>query len=288
MWTLNRRSHASRTARSHQVGVAVALLACVGLAACTAAETPFRLRPRTSATVSPPPETGELDPGTYLVTGFTVPFEITVPVGWESGAWFLFRDVSEEAGVAVNFQVSGYVPTDACAWKGAIVEVDPSLRPSPLRWRHRRQRLPRPAVEIMVGGFPGLEFDHSVESDVDINDCDEQKICLHSDSANNCARWHSSVNSHETYRVVDLNGERVVIAVLGVGSVDPAVTEEARAVFDSIEFALTSERAKASRHVDNPTNRWSSALIEEARAIFDSISSSDPTSDGRPGPRRRR
>ena len=44
------------------------------------------------------------------------------------------------------------------------------------------------------------------------------------------------MNEHETYRVVDLYGERVVIAVLDPGSIDPALTEEARAVFDSIEF----------------------------------------------------
>ena len=87
-----------------------------------------------------------------------------------------------------------------------------------------------------MSGFPGLEFDHSIESDVDINDCDEAKICLHSDLANQCARYHSAVNEHETYRVVDLSGERVVIAVLDPGPIDPALTEEARAVFDSIEF----------------------------------------------------
>ena len=115
----------------------------------------------------------------------------------------------------MNFQVSGYVPTDACAWKGAIVEVDPSPEAFAAAMAAQTSTATTPAVEIMVGGFPGLEFDHSVESDVDINDCDEQKICLHSDSANNCARWHSSVNSHETYRVVDLKGERVVMAVLG-------------------------------------------------------------------------
>ena len=82
-----------------------------------------------------------------------------------------------------------------------------------------------------------FEFDHSVGADVNITDCDFGKICLHSDLGNNCTRWHSSVNDRETYRVVDLNGQRFVMAVLGIGSVDSALTEEARAVFDSIEFA---------------------------------------------------
>jgi hypothetical protein len=237
MWIFDRRSHAGNTARSHQLGVATVLLACVGLAACTAAETSLPSPTADAVTVSSLPESGELDPGTYLVTGFTVPFEVTVPDGWESAGWFLSKSISDEAGVAVNFQVSGYVPTDACAWKGAIVEVESSPEAFAAAMAAQMSTVTTPAVEMMVGGFPGLEFDHSVESDVDIDDCDERKICLHSDSASNCARWHSSVSEHETYRVVDLSGERVVMAVLSSGSPDPAMTDEARAVFDSIEFA---------------------------------------------------
>ena len=33
-------------------------------------------------TVAPFPESGDLDAGTYLVTGYPVPFEVTVPDGW--------------------------------------------------------------------------------------------------------------------------------------------------------------------------------------------------------------
>ena len=241
MWTLNWRSHPSHTSRPQQVGVALALLACAGLTACSATGTPFPASTTAARAAAPLPESGELDPGTYLVTGFTVPFEITVPDGWESGTWFLSKFPAEDAGVAVNFQPAEYVPTDACAWKGAIVEVDPSPQAFVDAMTAQTSTVTTPAVKVMVGGFPGLEYDHSVESDVDINDCDEGKICLHSDSANNCGRWHSRVTAHETYRVVDLNGERAVIAVLGTGSVDPALTEEARAVFDSIEFVRPDE-----------------------------------------------
>jgi len=237
MWTLNGRAHASHRRQSRQVGVAVALLACVGLAACSTTETPILTPSADAMTVSSLPASGELDPGTYLVNGFTMPFEITVPEGWESGSWFVYKDISEEAGVAVNFQVPGYVPTDACAWRGTIVEVEPSPEAFAAAMAAQTSTVTTPAVEVMVGGLPGLEFDHAVESDVDIIDCDERKICLHSDFANNCARWHSSVSEHETYRVVDLDGERAVIAVLNSGQVDQADAEEARAVFDSIEFA---------------------------------------------------
>ena len=70
--------------RSRRVGVAVALLACVGLTACTAAEPPSPASTAEADTIAPFPESGDIDPGTYLVTGYPVPFEITVPDGWET------------------------------------------------------------------------------------------------------------------------------------------------------------------------------------------------------------
>ena len=67
------------------------------------------------------------------------------------------------------------MPTDACAWQGAIVEVDPSPEAFVDAMAAQTSTVTTPAVEITVGGYSGLEFDHSVESDVDITDCDEAK-----------------------------------------------------------------------------------------------------------------
>jgi len=237
MWTSNRRTRATHLSRVRQTSIAFAVLVCVGISACTAADPPSPASTAEAPTATPLPESGELDADTYLVSGFTVPFEITVPGGWESGGWFLHKDISDEMAVAVNFQVPGYVPMDACAWNGAISAVDPSVEAFATAMAAQLSTETSPPVSVMVGGFPGLEFAHSVAAGVTITDCDFGKICLHSDVKNDCTRWHSSVDERETYRVVDLNGERFVMAVLEIGSVDPALTEEARAVFDSIDFA---------------------------------------------------
>lgn len=238
MSTFNRRTPNSGKRLLPRLGAGFALLlGCAGLLGCNALETPPALSTADPVTVSSLPDGGKLDPGTYLVSGFTVPFEITVPDGWESGGWFVYRSAPNDAGVAVNFQVDSYVPTDACAWKGTIVEVGPSLEAFASAMAAQTSTVTTPAIEIMLDGFTGLEFDHAVESGVDILECDEQKICLHSDSPSNCARWHSSVSEHETYRVVDLGGERAVIAVLSSGSPDPTLVDEAHVVFDSITFA---------------------------------------------------
>lgn len=235
MWTSLRRSGATPVTRSQRVGVAVALLACIGLSACAAADSPAPASSAEAPAATPLPASGELEPGTYLVTSFTVPFEITVPEGWESGEWFIYKDGS--VFVAVNFQAPGYVPTDACLWRGALAEVDPSPEAFAEAMVAQTSTETTDPVRVMVGDFSALEFDHWVANDIDISTCDEAHICLHTYQANACDRWHDSVNEHETYRVFDLNGERAVIAVLESGVVEPALTAEARAVFDSIEFA---------------------------------------------------
>src|SRR4029079_1942795 len=94
MWT-NRRSRTTHGGRWH-VAFAVALLASMSLAACAAAETRSPASTPETEAVAPlpepaPDEVSELDAGTYLVNGFTVPFEITVPAGWMSGGWFVYK-----------------------------------------------------------------------------------------------------------------------------------------------------------------------------------------------------
>ena len=100
-----------------------------------------------------------------------------------------------------------------------------------------------PPVEVMVGDYSGFEFDHAAESDVDFTACDGGKICIRSDSAQDCnERAYTIRGERATCLVVDLNGERAVIE-LGQSdpSIDPALIEEGRAIFDSIEFVAPDE-----------------------------------------------
>ena len=241
MATPNRRSHTTHAARSQHVGAAIALLTCIGLAACTAAETPSPASSAETRTVAPFPENGDLDAGTYLVTGYTVPFEVTVPGGWETGDGAnLFKDDPnhpEDGAVFLVFWPGDHLPTDACAWRGTLVRVGPTAEAFVDAMTAQSSSVTTAPVPVVVGDYSGLEFEHSVESDVDITGCDDGKFCVHSDQAQECGRWYSDPGERETYRVVDLDTERAVIAVgQFYESIDPALIEEARAVFDSIVF----------------------------------------------------
>ena len=190
MWTSIRRPRAAQPTRSRQVGVAVALLACVGLAACTATEPPSPASTVEADTIAPFPETGYIDAGTYLVTGYPVPFEITVPDGWETfdGASLGKDDpdLLNSWNAALLFYPVTSVPRDACAWKDALVQIDPTAEAFVEAMAAQKSTVTSPAVEVMVGDYAGFEFGHAAKSDVDATNCDDNVICMHSDVAQDC------------------------------------------------------------------------------------------------------
>ena len=229
-------------------GVAVAVVACVGLAACTAAESPSPASTAEADTIAPypPPESGVMDPGTYLVTGYPVPFEFTVPDGWETfdgaGVGKDDPDLPDSWNATVLFYPAQYVPTDACAWQGTLVQIDPTAGAFVDAMTAQASTVSTPPVKVVVGDYSGFEFDYAVESDVDFTDCDGGRLRLLGFGAGlQRTRVHRE-GERETYLVVDLNGERAVIAVgQSHESMDPALIEEARAIFDSIVFVGPDE-----------------------------------------------
>ena len=224
--------------------VAVALMGCLG--GCEyepdGVSLPSASSPTTEAgTGSSLPESGDIDPGTYLITSFAENFEITVPDGWSTtDGDGLGKDDPDHPGdmaVFVGWWPAPYVATDACAWEGALVKVDPSAEAFVEAMTAQTSTASTPPVEVVVGDYSGFEFDYSIEGNVDITDCDRDKFCIHSEFSNECTRWYSTQEEHETYRVVDLNGRRAMFWVVQFHeSINPELTREARAVFDSIVF----------------------------------------------------
>lgn len=246
MWTSPRQARATQGGHARRMAVVMSLLALASLTACTAADAPSPASTAGADAPAPFPESGEIAAGTYLVTGYTVPFEITVPGGWSSGEGAgLVKDDPDhpdDGAVFVIFWPADYVPTDACAWQEALVPVGPTAEAFVDAMTAQTSTASTAPVEVMVGDYSGFEFDHSVEGDTDIRACDTGRLCIHSDRARECGRWYSYPSERETYRVVDLNGERAVLAVGQFhDTTNPALTTEARAIFDSIVFVRPEE-----------------------------------------------
>ena len=120
---------------------------------------------------------GVLDAGTYLVTLYPVPFEVTVPDGWGTGGGGLWKydpdDPTVGPAILLSFWPAYYVPTDACAWRGALVQIDPTAEAFVDAMTAQASTVSTPPVKVMVGDYSGFEFDHAAESDVDITGCDD-------------------------------------------------------------------------------------------------------------------
>jgi hypothetical protein len=238
--------------------VTVALIGCLGgceyesddvsLPSASSPVTEARTVPplpesRDTRTVPPLPESGDIDAGTYLVpvAGHMEPFEITVPGGWFAlDGNSLGKDDPEhpaEWAVYLTLSPAYYVAQDACTWRGALADVGPSVEAFIKAMAAQSSTASTPPVKVMVGDYSGFEFDHSVEGSVDFNACDGGKLCIHAIHTQGCSRLYSTQNEHETYRVIDLNGQRAVVAVGHIDeSINPELMREARAVFDSIVF----------------------------------------------------
>lgn len=218
-------------------GLLIALVLCSSLAACTAAGTP-PAPPTGEAAATPLPLNGSIDAGTYVVTGFTIPFEVTVPDGWRAvDGWRLNREVDGRREVFLTFLNPAYVPADGCAWSTPIPEVEPSIEGFVDALVAQKSTTTSTPTEVMVGDHRALEFDYAVEPGVKSGDCRAGHVCVYAETPDDCSSWYMSVLQRETYRVVDLHGERAVLSV-GENDVetDPAVLQEAHDVFDSIVF----------------------------------------------------
>jgi hypothetical protein len=189
------------------------------------------------------PKSGDIDAGTYLVpvAGHKEPFEITVPDGWFAlDGYSLGKDDPDhpaEWAVYLTLPSAYYVAKDACTWRGALAPVGPSAFAFVDAMAAQSSTASTPPAKVMVGNYSGFEFDHSAEGNVDITACNGGQLCIHALHTQGCSRWYLTQNEHETYRVVDLNGQRAVVAVGYIDeSINPELTREARAVFDSIVF----------------------------------------------------
>lgn len=188
-------------------------------------------------TAVPLPRSGELTPGTYLVTSLAVPFEITVGEGWTSlGGWALIDGIPGRAGSFLTFLAPSFVPADACTWRGTLGEADTSVEGFVDALTSQASTATTSPLPITAGTFRGLEFSLHVENDVLLNGCTDTRMCIHSKWWSYCTRWYSEPSEREVYRVIDLDGTRAVITVGEFAPVDDAEREAAMAVFDSMSF----------------------------------------------------
>lgn len=218
-----------------RIGITAALLLCAGLIGCTSTDVP-----QVSASDGPVgalsiPSNVELDPGTYLVGAFTVPFEVTVPDGWTYSS---DKGLLEGRDVFLKFDTAGFVPVDACAWSTPLTQVGPTVDEFADALAAAESTTTSAPIDVEIDGYAGVEFDLAIDADVVMDECRDSHVCIHSVTATYCSRYfHEGLGQRETFRVIDLSGYRALMTVgQWAEDADPAMVQEARTVFDSITF----------------------------------------------------
>jgi hypothetical protein len=148
--------------------------------------------------------------GTYTQAVDPLQVTVTLPAGTEHGWWAGTRDVFAAASEscvfdpAVQLEVSGLfqVHGDACKWRGTAVDVrSRDGAAATLRHNGLESTLPTDAT---VGGFPASQFEISVPNNVDLAQCDGERLRLWDSGPGRDA----TIDPDETVRVylVDVDG----------------------------------------------------------------------------------
>jgi hypothetical protein len=226
-------AHVRPAGPARRLGIFAALVLSTALIGC-AATAPDQ-DPPDDAEASTITSGEELAAGTYRVDVFSVPFEITVPAGW---TYSYDLGLLEAQDVFLKFNDAAFVPLDACQWVTPLVEVGPSVDDMADALVQAESTATSTPVDVDVSGYTGVEFDLAIEDDVEMSECRDAHVCIHSESAGYCTRYyHEGVGQRETYRILDLDGERALLTVgQWAEDADPQMIEEARAVYDSLTF----------------------------------------------------
>lgn len=194
---------------------------------------------------------GELSPGTetYEVRlpdrespRFAV--TVTLPAGWSGlDGWMLRRNggVDSREGVAVAlWGAPAFVYGDSCRWADSAVEAEPTVDFIADALAAQATRVASPPGELVAGDHRGLELELSVPDDVDIAQCDVYEGTSYFQSwasaDGGTARYHQGPGQRDRIRLVDVDGELLIIDAATWPELPADLEAELLMVLDSMRF----------------------------------------------------
>jgi hypothetical protein len=208
-------------------------------ASTTAVADPTTASPTVSSTVSGLPRLASgsddvpVEAGTYLIDVFSVPIEITVPAGWT-----VFDEVVLHGrGGASLVLVTGAwdVYTNACQWLNARADVGPTVSDMVTALVAQQPTVHTEPRDVTVGGYHGTELVISSPSDLDYATCYGGSYATMIDDLHRQA-YVENPGDAQTTRVIDLNGERIMISFWSTPETSEATKAELDAMVGSLKF----------------------------------------------------
>jgi hypothetical protein len=172
------------------------------------------LVPSTAPRALPP--SGELEPGTYLVSRpdwTPVPFSITVPAGWTTDInGFIRKHEGEQQELMLTPWMVTHVYTDACQWDGSLIEVGGTTEEMAAALAEQGARVVAGPVDVTLGGYPAKRIELSVPTDIDVASCDHGEMRSWPSSATDETEgWVPRPGQTDVIYLIDVDGARVLI-----------------------------------------------------------------------------
>ena len=188
-----------------------------------------------SSTPQALPPSGDLEPGTYLVSRqdwTPVPFSITVPRGWTTDInGFIRKHEGEPEEVMLTPWIVTHIYADACHWDGSLFEVGTTAEDLAAALSTQLGREVAGPTELTLGGYPVKRVELAVPTELDVASCDQGQIrSWPSSPTDETTGWIGLPGQTDVVYVMDVDGERILIGTTR----GPEASEEDAAQLDAI------------------------------------------------------
>ena len=173
---------------------------------------------------------------------------VTLPEGWTGvDGWVLHKNggVEDRQGVAITiWGAPSFVYGDPCRWSDSAIEVEPTVNFMAQALATQQSRDASTPRELSVGGHRAVEVELTVPVDADISMCDsyegEPSFQSWASADGSTARYHQGPGQRDRVRLIDVDGELVIVDVATWPELPADEHDEILSVLDSMTFEVVT------------------------------------------------
>ena len=167
----------------------------------------------------------------------TATLTLALPGSWETSDSLVANGLEGGDWANVGFWSPVNVFTDRCQWRGSLVEPPPGPGVDDLANALKDAWGEDATVpsDVVLDGFSGKQMVLTVPADVDFSQCDESHFQSWMDDGSGY-RWYQGPGQIEQLWILDVNGERLLVAASHYPGRSPESQAEHQQVIDSIQI----------------------------------------------------
>lgn len=162
--------------------------------------------------------------------------ELTLPAGFSGNdAWVWLNDVGDDEWGAITLMSVGDVYPDPCTRAGDPPKVGPSVQDFASALAAQKVTTTTRPVPVSLGGQDGVYLEMSVPAGFDVSECRDEALILWTTGTEESPAADPGLVSR--FWLLDLDGQRVVLAVNTAADATKETVENFTGVAESATFA---------------------------------------------------